>query len=73
MPTQLELYLQQIEEDKKREEEQEVDFLYSSNIASSTEPEGYNKFISEPNIEQSNVEPIRSGKKTLTQLKASRL
>ena len=69
MPTQLELYLQQIEEDKKREEEQEVDFLYSSNIASSTEPEGYNKFISEPNIEQSNIEPIRSGKKTLTQLK----
>ncbi len=69
MPTQLELYLQQIEEDKKQQEEKESDFFYTSDIASSQKPEGYETFITDPNLEQSNIEPIRSGKKTLTQLK----
>ena len=69
MPTQLELYLQQIEEDKKQQEEKESDFFYTPDVASSQKPEGYETFITDPNLEQSNIEPIRSGKKTLTQLK----
>ena len=69
MPTQFELYLQEIEEEKRKNEEEEVDFFYTSDASSSENPEGYDTFISEPDLEQSNVEPIRSGKKTLTQLK----
>ena len=69
MPTQFELYLQEIEEEKKRQEEEESDFFYTPDVASSQKPEGYETFITDPNLEQSNIEPIRSGKKTLTQLK----
>ena len=69
MPTQFELYLQEIEEEKKRQEEEESDFFYTTDVASSQKPEGYDTFVTDPNLEQSNIEPIRSGKKTLTELK----